>query len=372
MSKTRFKTYPLLHPLLWLYGLAVNLRNKLFDKGILKQRKFNIPIICVGNITAGGTGKTPHIEYLIRLLSPQYKVAVISRGYKRKSKGFRIVEVDSEVQNVGDEPLQIKQKYPDTLVVVDKNRVNAIEKILSIEKAERPDVILLDDGFQHRYVQPSLSIVLVNSHRPVFEDELLPVGLLREPMNRIEDADIVLITKCNSDITSTECKFYEKGLEFYSNFLFFTTFDYETIQPVFPDFGNVGADLCVCPLNDFQNKHVLLVAGIASPQPLVEKLQQKTDNLYTHFFPDHHFFTEKDIEIIQKQANSINSDNKIILTTEKDAVRFRTMPLSDEMKKIMYYIPIQVKFVEEQDMFNDTIIQHIKNFSQNRTSKIVN
>ncbi|HBG58192.1 MAG TPA: tetraacyldisaccharide 4'-kinase, partial [Porphyromonadaceae bacterium] len=134
-------------PLSWLYGIGVNFRNGLFNRKILKQRTFQIPVICVGNITVGGTGKTPHIEYLIRLLSPRYKVAVLSRGYKRKSKGFLIVDPDSKVRDVGDEPLQIKKKFPGTLVVVDKNRVAAIEKILSIEKAERPDVILLDDGF---------------------------------------------------------------------------------------------------------------------------------------------------------------------------------------------------------------------------------
>lgn len=149
-------------PLSWLYGTVVSFRNWLFNKNILKQRSFSIPIICVGNITAGGTGKTPHIEYLIRLLSPKFKVAVLSRGYKRKSKGFLIVDTNSNVRNVGDEPLQIKKKFPDTLVVVDKNRVNAIEKIMSIEKEERPDVILLDDGFQHRHVRPSLSIVLAD------------------------------------------------------------------------------------------------------------------------------------------------------------------------------------------------------------------
>ena len=357
MSRT-FKTYPLLRPFSWLYGLVVILRNKLFDNGILKQKKFDIPIICVGNITAGGTGKTPHTEYLIRLLSPQYKVAVLSQGYKRKSKGFRIVDVDSKAQDVGDEPLQIKQKYPDTLVVVDKNRVNAIEKILSIEKAKRPDVILLDDGFQHRYVQPSLSILLVNSHRPIFEDELLPAGLLREPIKAKNRAHIVLVTKCKSEMQTSDFEFYKNKLNLQPHQqLYFTTFNYGTIVPVFPDLQNEPVEL-----NDLQNKHVLLVAGIASPQPLVEKLQQSTNNLYTQFFPDHHFFNEKDIETIHKQIDSINDNNKLILTTEKDAVRFRTMPLSDEMRKMMYYIPVQVKFVENEEGFDETIIQHIKNF----------
>ena len=355
MNRPDIKIYRLLRPVSWLYGLGVNFRNRLFNSGVLKQKKFDIPIICVGNITVGGTGKTPHTEYLIRLLLPQYKVAVLSRGYGRKSNDFRIVEVDSKAQDVGDEPLQIKQKYPDTLVVVDKNRTNAIEKMLSFEEKERPDVILLDDGFQHRYVQPSLSIALINSHRPVFEDELLPAGLLREPISGLKRADIVLITKCKNDITPSERNFYEKGLKLHHNLLFFTSFDYGTIQPVFPDLQNEPLEI-----NDLQNKHILLVAGIASPQPLVEKLKQKTNNLRTQFFPDHHFFNKKDIESIQQQINTIADNNKIILTTEKDTVRFRTLPfLNEDVKKRLYFIPIEVKFVdeEEKNLFHKTILE---------------
>ena len=360
---SNFKTYPLFRPLSWLYGLGVNLRNKLFDIGVLKQKKFDVPVICVGNITAGGTGKTPHIEYLIHLLSPLYKVAVVSRGYMRKSKGFRLVEAGSTAHEVGDEPLHIKQKYPNTLVVVDTNRANAIEKILSFEKEKRPDVVLLDDGFQHRYVQPLLSILLVNSHRPVFEDKLLPAGLLREPLQAKNRADIVLVTKCENNV---DVELYKNKLSLQPHQqLYFTTFGYEMIAPVFPDLKNVGANLCVCPISDLQNKHILLITGIASPQPLVEKLQQHTNHLHTLFFPDHHFFSEKDIDNCRQQFNAINDANKLILTTEKDAVRFRTMScLSDEMKKMMYYIPIRVKFVEKWTgrMFNNEILKCIDTF----------
>lgn len=356
----KIKTYPSLRPLSRLYGFGVNLRNKLFDNGKLKQRRFDIPIICVGNITAGGTGKTPHTEYLIRLLLPHCKVAVLSQGYKRKSKGFRIVEVDSKVQDVGDEPLQIKQKYPETLVVVDKKRVNAIEKILSIEKEERPDVILLDDGFQHRYVQPSLSILLINSNRPVFDDELLPAGLLREPLQAINRADIVIVTKCDSH---TNPFFYRDKLNLQSHReLYFTMLDYGTIKPIFPDLQNKQLEL-----SDLRKRSVFLTAGIASPQPLVDKLKQKTDRLHTQFFPDHHFFNAKDVENIRKQIDSIDDENKIILTTEKDAVRFRThRHVDNEMKKMMYYIPICVEFwgEEAKKRFDNKIIQHIESFQK--------
>lgn len=358
-------------PLSWLYGFGVNLRNKLFDAKILKQRKFDIPVICVGNITVGGTGKTPHIEYLINLLSSRYKVAVLSRGYKRKSKGFRIVDVDSKPQDVGDEPLQIKKKFPKTLVVVDKNRVGAIEKIMSIEKEERPDVILLDDGFQHRYVLPSLSILLVDSNRPVYEDKLLPAGSLREPLRGKHRASVVIVTKCSREMQPIDFRIYENGLDLFAyQQLYFTTFDYGNITPVFPDLQPITLEP-----DDLRKKHVFLVTGIASPQPLVEKLELKTYNLHSKFFPDHHFFTQEDIEEVETWVNSVDvdADDKIIVTTEKDAVRFRELSfLSEELKKTLYYIPVEVMFLEqeEKESFNKKINRHVRNYQANsRLSK---
>jgi len=352
-----------LQPLSWLYGIGVNFRNTLFDRNILKQRKFDIPVICVGNLTVGGTGKTPHIEYLIRLLSPGYKVAVLSRGYKRRSKGFLIVDTHSKVSDVGDEPLQIKQKFPEVLVVVDKNRVNAIDKILSIEKEERPDVILLDDGFQHRYVQPSLSILLVDSNRPVFEDQLLPAGSLREPLKGKERASMVLVTKCNPDMQPIDFRIYTNGLNLYPfQDLYFTSLNYGLARPVFPD---VQQERLV--LDDLRKKHVFLVTGIASPQPLVDKLEHKTYNLYTKFFPDHHSFTEEDIDSVRALIQTVDDDDKIILTTEKDAVRLRALPyLDEEMKKILYFIPVRITFIEEKEKesFNNKIIEHVRKYQR--------
>ncbi|WP_053826867.1 tetraacyldisaccharide 4'-kinase [Lascolabacillus massiliensis] len=351
-------------PLSWLYGTVVSFRNWLFNKNILKQRSFSIPVICVGNITAGGTGKTPHIEYLIRLLSPKFKVAVLSRGYKRKSKGFLIVDTNSNVRNVGDEPLQIKKKFPDTLVVVDKNRVNAIEKIMSIEKEERPDVILLDDGFQHRHVRPSLSIVLADCNRPVFEDRLLPAGLLREPLKSIDRASVVVVTKCNPDMQPIDFRIYSNGLNLYPfQELFFTTFDYDKLSPVFPELHPE-----VVSINDLRKKHLFLVTGIASPEPLVRKLEYKTYNLYTMFFSDHHNFTRKDIQSIENMVNSVEDENKIIVTTEKDAVRFRDLAyLPENIKNIMYYLPVRVTFLnnKERITFNKKIVEHVRNYKTN-------
>ncbi len=342
----------------------MNLRNWLFDREILKQRSFDVPVICVGNITVGGTGKTPHIEYLIRLLSKQYRVAVLSRGYKRKSRGFRVVETDSRVQDVGDEPLQIKRKFPDTMVFVDANRVRAIEVILEWGRASRPDVILLDDGFQHRRVKPSLSILLVDSNRPVFEDKLLPAGLLREPLSGINRASIVLVTKCHPDMQPIDFRIYSNGLDLYPfQKLYFTSLEYGAIRPLFPELGGEKLEL-----NDLRKKHLFLVTGIASPAPLVDKLEHKTYNLYTKFFPDHHSFTKEDIRSIWRMVASVDDPNKIILTTEKDAVRFQSLPfLEEEMKRILYYIPVRISFINEnkQESFNNHIHKHVRNYQAN-------
>ena len=358
-------------PLSWLYGFGVNFRNRLFDAKILKQHKFDIPVICVGNITVGGTGKTPHIEYLINLLSSRYKVAVLSRGYKRKSKGFRIVDVDSKPQDVGDEPLQIKQKFPGTLVVVDKNRRSAIEKIQSIDIEERPQVILLDDGFQHRYVTPSLSILLVDSNRPVYEDKLLPAGNLREPLRGKDRASIVIVTKCSREMQPIDFRIYENGLDLFPyQDLYFTTFDYGNLIPVFPELQPETLEP-----DDLRKKHVFLITGIASPKPLVEKLELKTYNLYPKYFPDHHFFKEEDIEEIVREMNTldVDDDDKMIVTTEKDAVRLRALSFLDEReKKRLYYIPIEVVFLEknEKESFNKKINKHVRSYQSNsRLSK---
>lgn len=352
-------------PIAWLYGLGVNFRNRLFDKKILKQTTFDIPVICVGNLTVGGTGKTPHIEYLVELLSPHFKVAVLSRGYKRKTEGFLIVDTGSNARNVGDEPLQIKQKFPQVTVVVDKDRVNGIKKMLSFEKEIRPDVILLDDGFQHRYVKPSLSILLVDSNRPVFEDRLLPMGALREPLKGKERASIVIVTKCDPDMQPIDFRIYTNGLNLFAyQQLYFTGFDYGMITPVFPEIQGEHQ----YQISDLRKKHVFLITGIASPQPLVDKLEHFIYNLYPKYFPDHHSFKEKDLQAIRDLVNSVNDNNKIILTTEKDAVRFKTLPYLDEsLKQMLYYIPVHVSFNDEKEknQFNQNILEHVRNYQTN-------
>ncbi|HBG56745.1 MAG TPA: tetraacyldisaccharide 4'-kinase, partial [Porphyromonadaceae bacterium] len=222
----------------------------------------------------------------------------------------------------------------------------------------------LDDGFQHRHVLPSLSILLVDSNRPVFEDRLLPAGLLREPLNGKDRASIVLVTKCDPDMQPIDYRIYTNGLDLFPyQDLYFTALDYDALKPVFPELKPEPLHL-----DELRKKHLFLVTGIASPAPLVDKLEHKTYNLYTKFFPDHHPFTREDIQSIRQMIYSVEDDNKIILTTEKDAVRFRALPfLDDEIKKMLYYIPVRVTFVDdaERDSFNHKILEHVRNYQRN-------
>lgn len=350
-------------PLSWLYGLGVGLRNFLFDNGVLKQKEYPVPIICVGNLTVGGTGKTPHIEYILSILSAQFKVAVVSRGYKRKSKTMQVVGVNSDVKRVGDEPLQIKLKYPNATVVVDRDRRNAIEYLLQQDDEHKPDVILLDDGYQHRYVKPSMSVLLVDSNRPIYEDLLLPAGRLREPVRQKDRASIVVVTKCSSQMQPINFRIFESGLDLFPfQTLYFTGFKYNKLQPVFSDFNKESYGL-----NEIRNKEVLLVTGIASTKSIEDKLNKKTDKLHTLFFPDHHFYKKDDIRSIEKRFSELSGD-KIVITTEKDAVRMQALTyLSKELKEKLFYLPINVSFLEKtgSNSFNRKIIEHVKNYQRN-------
>ena len=363
MLKPQPKIRSGLKPLSWIYGFGVELRNALFDNGVLKQKEYPVPLICVGNLTVGGTGKTPHIEYIINLLSDHYKVAVVSRGYKRKSKNLQVVQVNSDVKKVGDEPLQIKLKYPNATVIVDKDRRNAIEYLLAQDKELQPDVILLDDGYQHRYVKPSLSILLVDSNRPIYEDTLLPAGRLREPIRRKDRAAIVVVTKCSNEMQPINFRIFANGLNLFPfQYLYFTSFDYDRLKPVFPA---ITQD--TYSLDDIRKKQVLLVTGIATTKSLEDKLRKKTYNLHTLFFPDHHFYDKDDIETIEKQFADLLGD-KIVITTEKDAVRLQSLPyLSDDLKEKLFYLPIKVSFIEdrENESYNKKIINHVRDYQKN-------
>ncbi len=347
-------------PLSWCYGLAVKLRNLLFETGALKSRSFQVPVIAVGNITVGGTGKTPHVEYLAELLKDQFKVAILSRGYKRKSKGFIIAQTDTAMHDIGDEPYQMKQKFPSVTIAVDRDRCHGIDTLMENDKDL--DVILLDDAFQHRYVKPGVNILLVDYHRLIVYDTLLPAGRLREPLQGKDRADIVIVTKCPKDMKPMEYRVITKAMSLYPyQRLFFSTLDYDALKPVFKA-GGAGRKM-LSELSDF---HTLLLTGIGSPQQLEHDLAPLIPHISPLAFPDHHQFCKKDIQLINETFAAMPSP-KCIITTEKDVTRLKTVEgLSDEVRKNLYVLPARITFLQDQEeMFNQQIIGYVRKNSRN-------
>ena len=368
-------TVPLIHinhnllPLSFLYGLGVRFRNQLFDWGLLKGKKYPIPIISIGNLAVGGTGKTPHTEYLIRLLSRHYRLAVLSRGYKRKSSGFLLATSHSTSRDIGDEPFQMKQKFPSILVAVDADRQRGIETLLNLPQQERPEVILLDDAFQHRYVIPSLSILLTDYHCPYYSDKLLPAGRLREPIEGALRADIVVVTKCVEGMTPLDFRIIEENLHLMANQeLFFSHVSYENLKALYPQ------EAPNRNLNRLSAKaSILLVSGIASPAPLIQQIKSYGNRVETLCFPDHHDFSQQDFRKIQETFDRIKSSDKFIVATEKDAARLWNHPLLPKAwRKVLYYLPINIQFfLDKQQHFDNLIIKHIQSYEQqNRNSNL--
>ncbi|WP_108821319.1 tetraacyldisaccharide 4'-kinase [Dysgonomonas sp. Marseille-P4361] len=347
-------------PFSWLYGFVVYIRNKFFDWGLLKHEEFEVPVICVGNITVGGTGKTPHTEYLVRLLSKQYRVAVLSRGYKRSSKGFVLATDSSTSAMIGDESFQIKKKYPDTIVAVDADRRRGIRKLLALENP--PEIILLDDAFQHRYVKPSYTIILSDYNRPVYEDRLLPAGRLREPFSSMRNANMIIVTKCPDDLQPIDFRIISHDINVFPyQGLYFTSFTYKNIEPVFSG-ANQSDSLAA-----LRNKHILLVTGIASPKALLKELSKYTEKIDTLTYPDHHNFGSKDIKHITNTFRGIKSEDKLILVTEKDAARFVSRDdIDEDLRQRLFYIPIEVTFVGEARDFDEKIYKHVRENIRNR------
>lgn len=339
-----------LYPLSLLYGLAVAIRNKLYDFKLFRSSEFEIPVISIGNITAGGTGKTPHTEYLIKLLKQQYRVAALSRGYKRRSHGFRLVETTSTVDEAGDEPLQMKRKYPMATISVCENRVKGVEMLLRNTPA--PDVVLLDDAFQHRRITPGLNILLIDYNKPIREDYLLPLGRLRESKLQARRANIIIITKCPNEITPITRRIMAKDVHLFPyQDLYFTTMIYGQLCPVFQEAKPM--DL----FNDPRHMAILAVTGIASPEYAHNHLNTVAREVDTLVYPDHHSYTGQDIRTIMTRFDQLKNPQKIIVTTEKDTVRLRSMDLPPEMKKALYFLPVQVKFLDGEGKQFDKRIQ---------------
>lgn len=346
-------------PFSWIYGSIVRFRNWLFDMGLKKSKSFSIPIISVGNITVGGSGKTPHVEYLIRLLHDKAKIAVLSRGYKRKSHGYVLAEESTTMPEIGDEPFQMHQKFSDIYVAVDAKRARGIENLQNDEATKDVDVVLLDDAFQHRYVKPGINILLVDYHRLIIYDKMLPAGRLREPLSGKNRADIVIITKCPKDLKPMEFRVLTKAMDLYPfQKLYFTSIDYDTPKGVFEEKQ--------IELDKLQDYHVLLLTGIASPKQMEHDLKPMTKDITNLSFGDHHSFKGKDIDRINDAFESM-PEPRIIITTEKDAVRLReTEGVYEKVKSNMYELPIKVSFMlDQQDNFNEKIISYVRKNSRN-------
>lgn len=349
-------------PLSWLYGTVTTIRNWLFDNGMLKSEQYPIPVIGVGNITVGGTGKTPHVEYLIRLLSKNYKVAVLSRGYKRKTRGYLLATSETKMRDIGDEPWQVKQKFPDVYVAVDRNRRNGIRHLINDEATRDVQIILLDDAFQHRYVKPGLNMLLIDYHRMITDDELLPAGRMRESAKGRRRAQLVITTKCPNSITPMDFRVVQNALNLrpYQK-LFFSTFLYGDLKGLYNQKTR--------PLRSIEaEEHVMLLTGIASPEQMMMDLRRHTRHITPVSFQDHHFFTAKDALYIADEFKKL-SPPRLIITTEKDATRLhQCSSLPEILKQNLYVLPIQVEIMRgEKDKFNEEILGYVRKDSGNST-----
>ena len=331
-----------LFPISILYGIVIALRNLLYDKKVITSVEFNIPIICVGNISVGGTGKSPMVMYLAELLKRKYPLATLSRGYKRHSKGFVIADLDATPQSLGDEPFQMHRKFPNINVAVDANRKNGIEQLLSLK--EKPQVILLDDAFQHRKVKAGFYILLTAYNDLYCNDLILPTGNLRESHSGAHRANMIIVTKCPDTISEIAQDKIRKQLK--------------AKQPVF--FSTIAYDESVYSENESKKvaelKGVakLLIAGIAKPEPFFAYLHESNDTILT--YSDHHDFSENDIQTIKKLTK-----NKIIITTEKDYVRLKDRLNSESL----FYLPIKTALVSQGSMFDSTLLNYVGTSTRN-------
>lgn len=344
-------------PLSFVYGCLVFLRNKLYDWGIFSSTAFDVPTISVGNLTIGGTGKTPHIEYLIRLLKPEFYIATLSRGYGRSTKGFILSDTQSTALDIGDEPLQFKKKFKELRVAVDSKRVRGIKKLL--EEFPSLQTILLDDAFQHRAVKPGLSIVLSDFSKLYTSDFMLPSGNLREFSSGIKRADIIIITKCPEILLPIERKRLTAEIApLPYQQIYFSFLKYGEFIPFNEDIANLFS-------KEFyfdRNYSVVLLTGVASTTSLEYYLKNKVKNIIPAKFPDHHSYTKNDLLSIQKIFNNIASANKIILTTEKDAMRLKDPEFSNILKTLpLFYIPIEIEFHDkDKNEFNEQILHYVR------------
>ncbi|HEY8657577.1 MAG TPA: tetraacyldisaccharide 4'-kinase [Hanamia sp.] len=342
----------ILFPFSIIYGSVVWVRNKMFDKKILRSASFNFPVICVGNLAVGGTGKTPMAEYIIKLLGEKYKLATLSRGYKRKTKGFAIADENTTAIDIGDEPMQIHEKFPAITVAVAEERVIGIPQLLYAKPETQ--VIILDDAFQHREVRAGLNILLTSYQNLFTRDFLMPAGDLRDMKSSSKRAEIIVITKCKSHLSEEEKNEIVKEINPLPNQkIYFTKIEYGSPYHLFTKENRFLSPEC----------NVFLVCGIADPEPLKEVLTTYTSTYEMLLFRDHHIFNTDDLKEIKKQFSKIENQNKIILTTEKDGVRLAKFEKELEHLPI-YVFPMAHKFLfGDEDRFANDVNDFVKSFS---------
>lgn len=341
----------LLLPFALLYWLGIFIRNKLYDKQILKTSNFGLPLICVGNLSAGGTGKSPMVEYLIRLLRNEFKIATLSRGYKGKTKGYALAGEGTTALDIGDEPMQFHLKFPEVPVAVGEERIEAIPQLLH----DQPDTqcIILDDAFQHRAIKAGLNILLTDYNNLFTRDFYLPTGDLRDLKSSYKRAEILVVTKCKPDLSQEEKESIIKELNpLPTQAVFFTAIDY----------GNPYHLLTKETITISGDTEVLLVTGIANPRPLKKKIESSCKEYQLMQFSDHHIFTYDDLKEMKSRLDSMDAINKLILTTEKDGVRL--FKFGEELAGVpIYVLPVAHRFLfNEGAAFDQEIIQFVKNF----------
>lgn len=339
-----------------MYGWIIKIRNKRFDKGLRHTARFFIPVICIGNLTVGGTGKTPHTEYLVKLLKDKFHLAILSRGYKRKTKGFVLADEYSSIELIGDEPLQIKRKFPDVTVAVHEKRKRGISRLLDLFPGT--EVVLLDDAFQHRQVLPSMAILMMDYHRPIYKDRMLPLGNLREHADGAKRADIIIVSKCPKDLSQDKQAEIVRQLKLQAHQrVYFSSFAYSDIHACKGDKVLKAEDLknSACP--------VLAFCGIGSPQPFEKYVRDIDENAKLLKFSDHHNYSKKEVDRIAQRFANIKQQGGILLTTEKDYYHIVRNDYFSELLPYTYYVKVNVEFLAGEEKFNQQIIDHVRTYS---------
>jgi len=346
----------LLYPFSLLYGLVMWVRNRFYDRKVLTAVEFDLPVIAVGNLSVGGTGKTPHVEHLIRLLKDSFRVATLSRGYNRRTSGYLLADSASTASQLGDEPMQFHQKFPDIEVCVGEERMLAIPQLLG----ERPEtqIVLLDDAFQHRSVKPGLNILITDYSNRFTKDHVVPFGRLREGRKGYERANCIIVSKCPPQLSQSEKDAIRQEISpLPHQQLFFTSLKYGTLYDMFT----------ASPVDAPDDTTILLVCGIARPEPLLQQLKERYKNVFLLSFPDHYYYSVPDLEKISRELGNLPGTNKLVVTTEKDAVRLQ---LLQERLRLMdlpiAVMPVEISFLfGEGDSFNNYIFTYVDQFGSN-------